>query len=229
MKRIISLVMAAILVLSVSALAGCGSDKGSSDTSASQNADGKGDQNSASTAENEGKGEVADGLEVIAEPYHASEYLGKVLLIVTNNTGKVIELRANADFFDESGALLNSDDDFEGDIAPGSTVCMGGLLSDGDFTDYTYQVTYTVNEYSTNSVDQDLTMEYEHDDEKVTVSITNHGELPASSVGYRPMRTAALAPTTKVRSSPALPVQVRQCITATMTKALTMLKCIFTA
>lgn len=181
-----SFVLSVILALSAAALTGCGSDDtASSNNNTAQNADGSGDQNSAPSAEDAAKGEAADGLEVVAETYHASEYYGKVLLIVTNKTGKVIRLKANADFYDENGALLNSDDDSEGDIAPDSTVCLGGLISDGDFADYSYKVTYTVDEWSTHSVDQDLTMEYEHDNEKVTVSITNHGELPASYVGYR--------------------------------------------
>ena len=154
MKRAISLILAVILILSVTMLAGCGSENetstdnhssshstdesndgnaengdsesGSAVDNGSDAADGSGDgdaeasgeQSSASPAAEAAKGEVADGLEVIAEEYHASEYLGVLLLIVKNNTGTVIQLKATADFYDESGELLNTDDDWEDDVAP---------------------------------------------------------------------------------------------------------------
>ncbi|MBQ2231278.1 MAG: hypothetical protein II425_05660 [Oscillospiraceae bacterium] len=221
MKRAISLILAVILILSVTMLAGCGSENetstdnhssshstdesndgnaengdsesgsavdngsGAADGSGDGDAEASGEQSSASPAAETAKGEVADGLEVIAEEYHASEYLGVLLLIVKNNTGTVIQLKATADFYDESGELLNTDDDWEDDVAPGATVCLGGLLSRGDFTTSTYNVYYTVDEWSTHSVDQDLSMEYEFDNRKVTVSITNNGEYPASYVSFR--------------------------------------------
>ncbi|MBQ9679178.1 MAG: hypothetical protein IJV48_00635 [Ruminococcus sp.] len=201
-KRIIAMIIAVVLA---AALVGCGQpkivipeinspssvvDNGDSNPVATQAVD----NNVASSSNtninktapvNTGNNKVADGLEINAIPY-SDDYGNYVYLLVTNKTGKDIDVKATVDFLGADGKLVDYDDGYIDCVANGTTVCMDYLdCGDKEYATFEYKVTYEeINKDYYAAVDQDLTMEVTPAEDKVIVSLTNNGKIPAKYVWF---------------------------------------------
>ena len=134
---------------------------------------------------NTGNNKVADGLEITAIPY-SDDYSNSVYLLVTNKTGKDVDLKASVDFYGKDGNLVGFEDGSMDCVANGTTVCMDEFDCGSEpFATFEYKVTCSDmdSEYYA-AVDQDLKMEVSPLADKVIVSLTNNGKIAAKYVWF---------------------------------------------
>ena len=131
----------------------------------------------------QGKNTVQSGLEVVDVPF--KDYTGEVYLLISNKTGKVIDVEAEIAFYDKDGKLVGTDDGYVDTVDAETTVCMDYLSCDKEFVTYEYEVTYSETDLDYYApVDRNLALKVEKKSDSVVVSLTNNGKIPAKYVWY---------------------------------------------
>ncbi len=123
---------------------------------------------------------VSDGIKVEAIPY-SDDYGSTLYLLMTNDTPSDCELSINVSFFlgDKIVGATNGTVDA---VAKGTTVCED-FYCDEAYDNYEYRVVASHIDYYV-PVDQDLALDVSILTNKVVVSLTNNGKIPARNVWY---------------------------------------------
>ena len=188
MKRTTALICAAVMTASV--LTACGNKATpapsetinspteivSFDPASSDN----GNQPATDSAEIEGKGTVTDGIKAEGIPFF-NDYSKRVYLLITNNSDKDCDLDINMDFY-KGDKLVGTTSSSIDAVAKGTTVCKE-FYCDEDFNIYDYKIVSSDLSYTV-PVDQNLVPEISKLTNKVIVSLTNNGKIPAQYVWY---------------------------------------------
>ena len=128
-----------------------------------------------------GKGTVSDGLKVEGIPFF-DDYSKNVYLLITNDSDKDCNMSISMDFF-KDGKIVGTTSSSIDAVAKGTTVCED-FSCDEDFNSYEYKVVASdLSSYDV-PVDQDLALEVSQLTNKVIVSLTNNGKIPAKYVWY---------------------------------------------
>lgn len=124
---------------------------------------------------------VSEGIKV--EPIvFSNDYSTTLYLLMSNDSGKDCDLDINVDFFNADGKIVGTTSGSVDAVAKGTTVCED-FYCDEEFTTYEYKVVASDLSYYI-PVDQDLAVDVSELTNKVIVSLTNNGKIPARYVWY---------------------------------------------
>lgn len=105
------------------------------------------------------------------------------VMLITNDSDKVVEVEANIIAKDESNADIGAYSDGVGAIAPGQTSCIWTTFDEYD-TIKSFAYTLTVEETSNEPIYSDVTVDYNVTETKVVATATNSGTETASFVWF---------------------------------------------
>lgn len=123
---------------------------------------------------------VSDGIKVETINYK-DDYSNTLYLLMTNDSAKDCDLDINVDFF-MGGKIVGTTSGSVDAVAKGTTVCED-FYCDEEFDSFEYKVVASDIGYYV-PVDQNLALDVSQLTNKVIVSLTNNGKIPAKYVWY---------------------------------------------
>lgn len=179
MKRMICLVLALVLAVSVCGCSSNGSTTSGSVKSQEPGKNGASDQKDSDAPAEKGPGpeeSIADKLDVTGYSYK-SDFSNYFFMVVKNNSELNAEISVEVNFYDDSGKIVGAKSGSQEALESGHETLLY-FMPDEDYATVEYEIT-AKEETFYECVQSDLTYEATEAKDKIIVSVTNNGEKPA--------------------------------------------------